>query len=699
MTALRAGILALLLAGAAVAQNHGGDALRDDIEFVRRKVYPALVNISVVVKSFGGGRTQRSPGAGSGVIVSPAGHVLTNFHVAGNTTRIVCTLPDGEAIETDVVCHDPLTDLSVLKLRLETRSDPTRPLPFATLGDSSALHVGDYVLAMGNPMGLSSSLTLGVVSNTGRVFTNFTGTELEEMDLGEGELTGLFTRWIQHDALILPGNSGGPLVNLRGEVVGINELGGGGMGFAIPSNLSSRVLSQVLAHGEVRRGWLGFSALPVGKLRRKQGALVASVLPGSPAEAAGLLPGDVVLAIDGRPVDVRFLEQVPELYQSIAEIQPGREVELTVERGAPGGPEVTTRTTPGAGGPLALRAKVGRMEPSLGDELELARVGLTVRAITGPMALARRLPDTKGVLVTGVRPGKPFEEAKPEVRQGDVLVEIGGKQIADLRGFAEVVGGLPVGKALVSYRRGQESLLTLLEIKPDEPKKRGGELRKAWLGVRTQVLTTPLAEALGAKGTRGFRVTMVLPWTKAAEAGLQAGDIIVSIAGEQLDAYRPRDAQELVQLVEQQPIGKAVPVGVVRGKERLELQVVMQESPATATDVETAEEEAFELKVREITFMDRVERRWTADQQGLLVTDATMGGWANMAGLKGDDLIVSIEDRPTPTVKAFKEVMAQVLTSRPPVVRFFVRRGHRTQFVFLEPDWSSVPQASPAQKQ
>jgi serine protease Do len=311
------------------------------------------------------------------------------------------------------------------------------------------------------------------------------------------------------------------------------------------------------------------------------------------------------------------------------------------------------------------------------------------------MALVRRFPDTRGVLVTGVRPGRAMEEAKPEVRPGDVILEVAGKPVLDLAGFAAIVAGLPDGKALVGYRRGQESVVTLLELKPEDKKQRGGELAKAWLGLKTQVLTTPLAEALGLKGTRGFRVTQVLPWTKAAEAGLQAGDVIVSLAGEKLEAYRPRDSQELVQLVEQQPIGKAVPVEVLRGKEKLTLQVTMQGSPASTTEVETATNEAFEFKVREITFLDRVERRWKEDQQGVLVTEATMGGWANMAGLRSDDLIVSIEDQPTPGAKAFEAAMKQVLTARPKVVRIFVRRGYGTQFVFIEPDWSTVPQATP----
>ncbi|MHC4107032.1 MAG: S1C family serine protease, partial [Planctomycetota bacterium] len=161
--------IAPVLVPGAAAQDLARDALRRDIDFARSKVYPALVNISVVVQIYSGGRAQRFPAAGSGVVISAAGHVLTNFHVAGHTTRITCTLPTGERIDADVIAHDPLTDLSVLKLRLAERPDPTTPLPFATLGDSDALRVGDYVLAMGNPLTLSSSLTLGVVSNPNRV--------------------------------------------------------------------------------------------------------------------------------------------------------------------------------------------------------------------------------------------------------------------------------------------------------------------------------------------------------------------------------------------------------------------------------------------------------------------------------------------------------------------------------------------------
>jgi serine protease Do len=664
------------------------DALRQDIAKARDAVYPALVNISVVARQFSGGRAQRAPGAGSGVIVSAQGHVLTNFHVAGHTVRLTCTLPDGERIPADVVTHDPLTDLSVLALRLDERTRST-PLPVAAIGDSDALKVGEYVLAMGNPLSLSSSLTLGVVSNTGRVFTNFQGTDLEEMDLGQGEVTGLFTRWVQHDALILPGNSGGPLVNLRGEVVGINELGGNGVGFAIPSNLAKKVLAQSLELGEVRRGWLGLTVLPVDKLGRTRGALVSSVVAGSPAAKADLRPGDLILRLGDADVQVGYVEQVPEFYQQVAELPPGQPVEVTLER---------------SGEPVSVQATPERMEAFLGEEREFRAFGITVRAITGPMALVRRFPDTDGVLVTGIRAGFPFELARPRLRSGDVIRSFGGATIRTLDDFATALSQAaaqpPETELLVAYRRGVQDWLTLVSPPKDDPKKRGGELRKAWLGVQAQVLTTKLAKALGLPPkTRGFRVTQVYPGTEAAQAGLRAGDIITSVDGEALEAHRPRDAQELRLTVEQLVIGEAAPVGILRGGAAQTLSVVMQPSPASIKDVEVARDKAFEVAVRELTFMDRVQQRWPADQAGLLVIDVTSGGWAHMAGLRVGDLLLSIDDAPVPSAKAFEQRMAAIAKARPAQLKLFVRRQHRTHFVFIQPDWAAAPAAAEGKQQ
>lgn len=660
------------------AQGTASDALRRDIDFAKSKVYPALVNISVVAEQYFGGRAQRAPGAGSGAIVSAAGHVITNFHVAGNTTRIVCTLPTGERIDADVVAHDPLTDLSVLKLRLDERANPGDPLHFATLGDSDALQVGDYVLAMGNPLTLSSSLTLGVVSNTKRVFTDFTGTEIGDMDLGDGERTGVFTRWLQHDALILPGNSGGPLVNLRGEIVGINELGGSGVGFAIPSNLTAKVLNHVLTFGEVRRGWLGLSVLPVSKLGETRGALVSSVVPDSPAAEAGLNPGDIIVEVDGNPLNVVFFEEVPLFYQMVAEMVPGSKVAVHFHRG-------TTEHD--------CTVKVARMEKFLGEQVQLQELGLTIRDITAPMALIRQFRTAEGVLVTGIRPGHPFEEARPRVQGRDIITSFGGHPTPNIAAFKKAYAKLQkdgVTEVPVQFWRSDQSVITTVDIEEDEEKPSGGELAKSWLGAQTQVMTPGVAKALGMEGTRGFRVTEVYPWTEAEKGGLKIGDVIVEIDDEELDSYRQQDTQDLRIAIEDFSIGEDVAMVVIRDGKRVELTIKTEATPSPSLTAEKATEKTFEFGLRELTFMDRVKSKLSKDQKGLLVTNVTSGGWASVSGLRVRDIVMTIEGTEMGSVDDFTKAMKEVKERKPKVVRIFVKRGHRTHFVFIEPVWEET---------
>ncbi|MBN2489397.1 MAG: PDZ domain-containing protein [Planctomycetes bacterium] len=674
ITVLLAALALASASGAVSSQSGERQALREALDFAKAKIYPALVNISVVSARFSSGRTTRVGGAGSGTIISPAGHVLTNYHVARDATRIVCTLTSGEQIPADIVGDDPATDLSVLKLRLHERKDPTRPLPFAMLGDSDRLDVGDSVIAVGNPLSLSSSMTLGIVSNPRRVFTR--GDEIQEFDFGAGSKTGMFTVWIQHDALILPGNSGGPLVNLQGEVVGVNTRGGSGYGFATPANLVKRVVNQILTFGEVRRGWLGMSFLPVAKLDRETGALVATVDPESPAEAAGIRPGDVLLALDGQVADCRFLEQVPVLYATIADMPAGKKVQAEFVRG---------------GERLAVELTVAPMADFVGTEEELTALGITVQNITVPMAREHRYPDTRGVLLTGVRGGQVFEEAKPPIRAGDVILEVDGTAIVDIAAFAATFAAAreqnkeEVG---VVYRRDREILVTLVKLDKDKPRKPGGELPKAWLGVNTQVLTPKVAQALGLEGRRGFRITEVYPWTKAHAAGFETGDLLIAFDGEPLKASRPQDARDLRNLVEDRVIGETVEVTVLRGGEEKKLEVELEESPASALDAKTAENETFEFIVRELTFMDRIERKLAKDQQGVLVTEVASGGWASVAGLPKNSILMALNDQPVTDVASFRRVMKEVEDSRCPVVKVFVQRGHRTSFVFIEPDWT-----------
>ena len=641
----------------------------------RDAVFPALVNLTVVTETFAGGRAVRILGSGSGVVVSPEGWVLTNYHVAGHAQRITATLTSGEILDARVVVHDPPTDLSILRLELPAR----RRLAAAALGDSDLLAVGDPVLAMGNPLALASSVSLGIVGNPRRVFTDATGSELAEQELGEGERTGLFTRWIQHDALILPGNSGGPLVDLSGRVVGINELGGAGLGFAIPSNVARRVLDQARAGGRVRRGWLGLAVLPVGKLGRDRGALVASVAPGSPAERAGLEPGDVLLSLAGDPVTVRFLEEVPELYGRVAELAVGREVALEVERG---------------GEPRRLTATVEVMEPSVGEEAEVAGLGVTVQEVTGPMALARGLETDRGVLVTGVRPGGPLEGARPALAAGDLLLSFADRAVDTPADLAAAAGEAETGTVTLGFRRAGEQLVAVVDRGGRERAPFGGELPAAWLGVRTQVVVPELATALGLPEPGGYRLTEVFPWTEASRAGLAVGDVVRALDGTPLAATRTQEREGLRRAVEQRSPGDEVRLTLLREEGgswvSREVAVVLEPAPEEATAADRYRQDDLELAVRDVTFLDRIERRWTREQGGVVVEAVEPGSWAHLAGLRLGDLILEVSGDEVADADAFAAVMERVLAARPEVIPLLLRRGRRTHFVFIEPDTAEV---------
>lgn len=653
------------------------DSFRGDMETARHKVYPALVNIAVVARFFEGGRAERTPAGGSGVIISPDGYVLTNFHVAGHTTRITCTSSDGVVYNANVVGNDPLSDISVLKLVLPAQH---APLPYAILGDSDKLQVGDFVLAMGNPLLLSSSMTLGIASNTKRVFTDFTGTELEDQTLETGERTGTFTRWIQHDALILPGNSGGPLVNLRGEVVGINELGGDGVGFAIPSNIARSVFDQIVKYGSVRRGWIGVSVLPVQKLGRTSGVLVSSVDPASPAEKAGIKPGQIITTLDGQKTNVMFFEQVPQFYQMIANLPQGHEAKFVLLDGK------TTETK---------TATVQWMDPFLGDEEDFASAGLTVREITQAMAEDRFLPNHNGVLVTGVRPGYPFESAQPDLKPDDIITEIGSTHITDMASFRKALtdatkASSPGDKVAVAYRRNDEQLLTTITLSQQPNDTDNNELPQAWMGIKTQVVVPDLASALGNPDLKGFRVTEVYPYTLASKSGLMVGDIITKINDTQLDASRLQDADDLRQAVQALSIGDTANLSIIRSGAVKVLPVKLEASPDSAAEAKSLSQKELEFTVRDISDIDRFENHWSPSQKGILVTDATSGGYANIAGLRPDDLIVSIDGLPISKVGDIKPILDGALKSHPRSLEIFVRRDASTQFVFIEPDWSKI---------
>ncbi len=256
-------------------------------------------------------RSEQVTGAGSGFIIDPAGYIVTNNHVVGTADTIVVVLADGTELPAKRVGTDDLTDIALIKVT------PARPLPAAAWGDSKAMEVGDWVIAAGNPFGLGGSVTAGIISALGR-------------DLQ----SGVFDDFLQIDAPINPGNSGGPLFNTDGLVVGVNSAiyspsgGSVGIGFAIPSDLVSRVVADLRANGRIERGWLGVSVTEVaGAGRGPAGVGIAALDRGGPAFKAGLRPGDIVMALNGQPVD-----STRHLIKSIALTAPGSAVRVTFRR-------------------------------------------------------------------------------------------------------------------------------------------------------------------------------------------------------------------------------------------------------------------------------------------------------------------------------------------------------------------------------
>src|SRR5437667_10099596 len=323
---IRCGCAALFLNFCHVQAQEIPSNARAAVEAAITRMRPALVRIHVVSTEYREGREMKMQGVGSGSIISKDGYLVTNHHVAGHAERMVCTLWNREEIEAELVGTDPLTDISVLKLK------PGQPREFAaaTFGDSSKIAVGDSVLAMGSPMALSQSVTLGIISNVEMIMPRLFGT-FGRMRL-DGEDVGALVRWIGHDASIYGGNSGGPLVNLHGEIVGINEIRFGLSG-AIPGNLAHGVADQLIAHGKIQRSWLGFDAQPLFKHSKGElGVLVGGVVADSPASRAGLQAGDLLLRLGDAPTNVRYDEQIPDYMLMVTSLQIGKPVAALVER-------------------------------------------------------------------------------------------------------------------------------------------------------------------------------------------------------------------------------------------------------------------------------------------------------------------------------------------------------------------------------
>ncbi len=442
--------------------NPSEGASRDGFAPIVKKVLPEVVNISTskLVKTsdsasgempqmlpmdpffrqfFGGHgqfmlpqapREQREKSLGSGVIISPDGYILTNNHVVAGATEIRVTTSNKQEYQARIVGTDPKTDLAVLKI------DATN-LPAITIADSSNVQVGDYALAIGDPFGVGETVTMGIVSATGR--TNLGIEDYED--------------FIQTDAPINPGNSGGALVNDRGELIGVNTAilpdgsgGNQGIGFAIPSNLAVNVTDQIVKYGKVTRAYLGVSiqnltpelakAFGAPQLR---GALVGDVTPGSPAQRAGLQKGDVIIGLNGKAIT-----DSNELRMSVAMMAPGSTANLKLWRS---GSEQSTEVKLGT---FPSDTQQASLEPS---NPRGALQGVTVENLDAEAIQELGLPaNTSGVVVTGIDPSSPAADSG--LQQGDVIQQVNHHNVSNVSEFDRAIRKVGNNPLLLVDRQG-----------------------------------------------------------------------------------------------------------------------------------------------------------------------------------------------------------------------------------------------------
>jgi serine protease Do len=389
---------------------------------------------------FYGGQGQRDfkqRSLGSGFIIDKEGYIVTNNHVIENADEITVVLQNEKEFKAEIIGRDAYTDIALIKIKSEVTLSP------AKLGDSDSLDVGQWVVAIGNPFGLAHTVTAGIVSAKGRI-------------VGSGP----YDDFIQTDASINPGNSGGPLINMNGEVIGINTMiiaGGQGIGFAIPINLAKGIINQLKESGDVTRGWLGVTIQDLkGEiaeyygLKDKEGAMIVDVVPGDPADQAGILPKDIIISVNDKKIN-----SSRDLTAMVANIGVGETAKIKVMRD---------------GNEKLFKVKIGKRPDTIASSNPMEKkneneneIGLRVSTLTPQMARQLNVDENSGVIVVQVLPDSKAEKAG--FLQGDVVIELNRKNIKNVNDFESILISIKKDETIAFLIKRMHSGLIVIHMK------------------------------------------------------------------------------------------------------------------------------------------------------------------------------------------------------------------------------------------